>query len=135
MNQHLITYAEYLEKQASSTASASKYIDRGFSGEQSRIQREFSTLMHKAAILRKDARTPEQIVADEQAELNLATQKSEYEAKYQAALDRISVEIAYPVFEKIKHAGNAMPSFFAARYHRHLPALEQMFKEKNREAA
>lgn len=136
MNQHLITYAEYLEKQASNTASASQYIDRGFSAEQSRICTEVTSLTHKAAVLRMAARTPEQIEADDLAAQKAKEYRSQADERRQAELDRITAEIAYPLFEKLKLEGFATASFFEAKYHRHLPVLETMFKEShNKEQA
>lgn len=139
MNQHLITYAEYLEVTASRIDTDLKYMDRGFTAARSRVHQEYALLSDRASRLRKAARTPEQVVADEAAEQRLAELRAERIAKGKEAfadrLDEITVEASFPLFERMKLEGLGTPQFFASKYHRHLPALEAMFKEKHKEAA
>ncbi|MGE4072694.1 MAG: hypothetical protein AB7E72_16115 [Lysobacterales bacterium] len=135
MNQHLITYAEYLEICAFRIDSDLKYVDRGFGAARSQAHQEYAFLADKAKRLRLAARTPEQIIADEAAEKRRAEYIAGGRARHEARLDEIFVDAAFPLFERMKLEGLGTPQFFAAKYHRHLPALEAMFKEKHKEAA
>lgn len=135
MNAHLITYAEYLERLASKPANVSQYIDRGFSAEQARVYRERAELVTRAGCLRRSARSPEQVIADELAAERARQHRNEREEKYQAQLRQIAIDAAFPLFERLKLEGIGTPAYFAARYRDRLPALEQMFKDKHQQEA